>query len=189
MVAFYDQSRGNLCFSARISNTWVGQIMDGEAQRTGVNTGDVGMWPSLSLDKKGNLSIAYYGITSTDLRFAAPSNGQLLLQQVDPGIVSETDFGLSTDISTGAFAQLVPGATGQPVVFYLDSHTPTVRRAERKGEVWYLSSLPLLSPGGFHMSGSAGARGERLLVFQTWHSKTVDSPITRSMMAWYEPAQ
>jgi hypothetical protein len=186
VVVFYDQSRGNLCFSTRLAETWVGQIMDGEFTETGANTGDVGKWPSLSVDEKANLSVAYYGVTSSDLRFAYPSNSELQVKKVDLGQI-ETPEGIITETSVGPFAQLLQSAGGQPVIFYLDSYTPTIRRAERKGSVWSLSRLPLDRPGGFHMKGSVGEEGDKLLVFQTW--KTGNDLVTpeRSLMAWYEP--
>ena len=161
--------------------------MDGELTENGANTGDVGKWPSLSIDEKANLSVAYYGVTSSDLRFAYPSNSELQVKKVDVGQFENED-GVVTETSVGPFAQLLLSGGSQPVIFYLDAYTPSIRRAERKGSVWSLSRLPLDRPGGFHMSANAGVDGAKLLVFQTW--TTGDDLVTpeRSLMAWYEPA-
>ena len=110
------------------------------------------------------------------------------MKKVDVGQFENED-GVITETSVGPFAQLLLRDGAQPVIFYLDAYTPSIRRAERKGSVWSLARLPLDRPGGFHMSANAGRDGDKLLVFQTW--KTGDDLVTpeRSLMAWYEPAQ
>ena len=204
-VTFYDQGRGNLCFSTRLAETWVGQVLDGEDRLTGVDSGDVGLWPSMTFDEKGNISVSYFGKTSGDLRFAFLSGGELKPIQVDDGLIydfgdqpienaekidpSVSDTEVITNTSTGAFSQLLSNPAGQPIIFYLDAHIPGILRAERRGNQWTLTQLPISRPGGFHISGSSGPSEERLVVFQTWELEDDGRTARKGLMAWYEPAQ
>ena len=88
----------------------------------------------------------------------------------------------------GAFSLLLPSASGQPVIFYLNSKTPGVRRAERTGSVWTLTDLPLDTPGGWFISGGTGATGERLIAFQVWATEPNSNRVERRVMGWFEPS-
>jgi len=149
--------------------------------------------------------VSYFGKTSGDLRFAFLSGGELKPIQVDDGLiyeiesqtvensensdpqVSETE--IITNTSTGAFSQLLSNPSGQPIIFYLDAHIPGILRAERRGNQWALTQLPLSRPGGFHISGSRGPNDELLVVFQTWELEDDGRTARKGLMAWYEPAQ
>lgn len=190
-TVFYDQAFGNLLFSARLGGTWVGQIMDGQTPTTQSDTGDTGLWPDLVQDSNGFLSLSYYGQTASDLRYAQLTEGTPIPKQVDPGQDPVLIEGSSAviEVAVGSFSALLPSASGQPVIFYMDSGKPGIRRAERTGSVWTLTELPLDTPGGWFLDGDTSENGERILAFQVWSRADGQNNLERRIMGWFEPSQ
>jgi hypothetical protein len=64
-IAYYDSGSGVLKYAVRQGDRWTVEVVDQQ--------GNVGMYPSLSLDITGQPYIAYYDLTNKQLRLAYPN--------------------------------------------------------------------------------------------------------------------
>lgn len=96
-IAWYDEQKGNLMISTIKDGAWVSKIVDGQ-DTSGKDTGDVGLYPSLTFDRQNNGAavVAYYDATRRALRYLTATLSTQLApaNQQAPGNADFIDRGL-----------------------------------------------------------------------------------------------
>ncbi len=152
-IVVYDRPRGNLVGLAEQGDgTWTRMILDGEkgsrADKTAVDTGDVGLAPSLQIDSDGTWHVSYVSALDETLRYVTVAAGKVS----DSVIV---DDGTSVDGSPITAGKHLVGddsvirVEGESVtIYYQDVTVGTLRRAfGSKRGAWELTTIP--QPGKF----------------------------------------
>lgn len=143
VIAFYDRARGNLALARCKSGTVSTRILDGESAE-GLDTGDVGRFASLAVDRNGNPAVAYQDVTRGVLKLVRVVQGEYQVAVVDDG-----DPGPSGLVHrVGESAALAFDAAGRPRVAYADVTARVVRLAwgSALGE-WQRVDVATAEPG------------------------------------------
>jgi hypothetical protein len=187
LVAYYDQSQGNLILATRDESQWNALVVDGLDATTGEDTGDVGTWPSIRVDEKGNTSIAYFEQHHGSLKYASSSQGQIKVEAIDTGASVDVDTGTVFNHIVGAHVQLIDSSSGEPMLFYLNATTFQIRRAKRAGGTWSFSSPPIDAPSGVGLTATKTANGNIALLFEQWEwTASEDGTLERRLALWLE---
>jgi hypothetical protein len=172
VVAYYDRSKGDLKvakFNVQSGQFAAAAVLDGS------NGVDAGWSPSIAVDAKGVVHVAYVGATADDLKYVtdAPS---ALPEVIDDGyrIVGRTVDGLPKPefhfVGDDAGIVLPPGGGG-PFVVYQDSTTQELLLAQKQPNgTWTHASIAGGTdpwPGGYGFF-AADAIGKDQLVMSTW---------------------
>jgi len=150
-IAAYDRPHGNLvAFMDRGGGKWDQAIIDGEtgsrADKTAIDTGDVGVGASLFIDGGGTWHLSYVNGLDESLRYITFKDGK-------PGKSEIVDDGSSADGKTFPDGLHVVGDDSTirvdgdiVVIYYQDATAGTLRRAagSPKGSThnWDLRALP-----------------------------------------------
>jgi hypothetical protein len=146
VASFYDKSGGNLVLATCMAETLVFQVADGEDTKSGLDTGDVGLWSSLAIEpKERKPAVAYFDRTHGVLKYVQSQTGALEIVVVDNGIRSSSP----TRHLVGQHAALEFNAmTGQPRIAYLDATARAIRIAHRSQHgAWKSSVLVSMDAG------------------------------------------
>ena len=190
IVAYYDRAGGNLVLAERSGGQWSAQIVDGVDPLLGTDSGDVGRWPSLHVDDKGNVSVAYQDAGHGALRFATAVKGELRIETIDDGARQDEATGARREGIVGAFAALVVPPAGTPRVYYLDGTTMRVRRRLRSDTGWGPAQGPdTTALAGLWLDAVVLTDGSVAVAYERW--VPVDEGDTvrvgRSMTWWFDP--
>lgn len=174
VVVYYDRAHGQLKmskFNVSIGAFVTPVVLDGS------NGVDAGWTPSVAVDNKGNVDVAYVSVTTTDsLHFVSTATGS------KPSVI---DDGLRTDGTTadglprpvfhfvGANAKLLlpQGDLGQAYVVYQDATTAQLLLGHHEADGTWSHAVvaggdaPYTGGYGFYASGAA-ASGQ--IVMSTW---------------------
>ena len=172
VVVYYDRAKGDLKvakFNVQSGQFAAATVLDGS------NGVDAGWSPSIAVDAKGVVHVAYVGATADDLKYVtdAPS---ALPEVIDDGyrIVGRTVDGLPKPefhfVGDDAGIVLPPGGGG-PFVVYQDSTTQELLLAQKQPSgTWTHASIAGGTdpwPGGYGFF-AADAIGKDQLVMSTW---------------------
>jgi hypothetical protein len=172
VVAYYDRSSGDLKvakFNVKAGQFSPAKVLDGS------NGVDAGWSPSIAVDAKGVVNVAYVGATADDLKFVTDATGAVP-QVVDDGyrIVGQTADGLPKPEFhfVGDDASLVlPAGGGAPFVVYQDSTTQELLLGHKQADgSWAHTSIAGATnpwPGGYGFFAAA-AVGADQIVMSTW---------------------
>jgi hypothetical protein len=136
-VAFYDRRRGNLLYAERpaTSSTWsTPSILDGEGPGF-VDTGDVGLYPSLAFDASGVGHVSYVDATRDNLLYVTTADK--LPEVVDNGYRPNDELTLD-NLAAPVFhlvgdSSSIQVTSGLVVIAYQDS-TVLELRVAKKGD-------------------------------------------------------
>ena len=132
-IAYYDRERGNLRYAEQASDgTWTRSILDGEAAN-GMDTADVGQYPSIAYDSGDVAYIAYVDASQDNLLFvdtkdktpAVVDDGYRSMEEMTNDGIASPVFHLVGDSSS------IQIAHGQVVIAYQDSTNVELRLALR----------------------------------------------------------
>lgn len=158
-IAVYDRPHGNLVALAEQGDgTWKRTIVDGEkglrADKSAVDTGDVGIAPSLQIDVGGTWHLSYVNALDETLRYITIA-GDVIREPVivdDATGVDGVPFSDGKHLVGDDSAIRVDGDT--VTIYYQDATAGTLRRAlgktDGKSGTWELRALPQPNKfGGF----------------------------------------
>ena len=171
IVAYYDRVRGDLKvarFDVPSGQFAAPRVLDGS------NGVDAGWSPSVAVDARGVVNVAYVGTTADDLKYVTDAPGAVP-EVVDDGyrIDGQTVDGLPRPVFhfVGNDAGLVLPAGGAPRVVYQDATTQELLLAQKgpDGKWTHVSIAGATDPwpGGYGFY-AAGAAGKDQLVLSTW---------------------
>jgi hypothetical protein len=172
VVAYYDRGNGDLkvaTFNVQAGQFAAARVLDGSS---GV---DAGWSPSIAVDAKSVVHVAYVGATGDDLRYVTDAAGAVP-EVIDDGyrIVGQTVDGLPKPefhfVGDDAGIVLPPGGGG-PFVAYQDATTQELLLAQKQADgTWTHASIAGGTdpwPGGYGFF-AADALGKDQLVMSTW---------------------
>jgi len=171
VVAYYDRGSGDLKlakFSAQAGQFATAKVLDGSS---GV---DAGWTPSVAVDTKGVVHVAYVDATANDLKYVTDATGALP-QVIDDGyrVDGQTVDGLPKPALhfVGDDASIVLPPSGGPFVAYQDATTQELLLAQQQANgTWTHTSIAGATmpwPGGYGFF-AATAVGKNQLVMSTW---------------------
>jgi hypothetical protein len=188
VLAYYDRLGGNLAL-ARRSPVWEGQVVDGYDPIAGVDTGDVGRWPSLRVSASGALAIAYHDAGRGALRYLSSPQGQFVVEVIDDGRRIDPTTGATWEGIVGAYAQLTTSREGYPAVYYFDSTAVAVRRSVRTANGWGPPvDLSGAGPTGLWLDVARLPNGTVAACAEGWQLDSGGSApsVQRELMWWLE---
>jgi hypothetical protein len=165
-IAYYDRARGNLRYAELSGGHWTTAILDGEAN--GMDTADVGQFPSLIFDSTDVGYISYVDASHDNLLFvdtasrvpAVVDDGYRPMDEMTSDGLPSPVFHLVGDSSSVQVAQ------GQVVIAYQDSTAVELRLATRDlAGHWTTQKVaghddtPFTGAYGFWASAQVGGRG------------------------------
>lgn len=176
VVAYYDRGSGDLKlakFNAQAGQFAAAKVLDGSS---GV---DAGWTPSVAVDAKGVVHVAYVDATANDLKYITDATNATP-QVIDDGyrVDGQTVDGLPKPVFdfVGDDASIVMPPTGGPFVAYQDATTQELLLAQQQANgTWTHTSIAGATtpwPGGYGFF-AATAVGKNQLVMSTW---VVDLP-------------
>ncbi len=124
-IAWYDSASGNLMLSSKSGSDWTTKLVDGEmtsGEGKTVDTGDVGLYPSLTFDrqKNGAAVLAYYDATRRGLRFLTAAD-PMALASSNPAEPPDAEF-IDRGHAASADSYSPPAQVGaDPVLLSTDS--------------------------------------------------------------------
>ena len=171
VVAYYDRGSGDLKlakFNAQAGQFAAAKVLDGSS---GV---DAGWTPSVAVDAKGVVSVAYVDATANDLKYITDATGALP-QVIDDGyrVDGQTVDGLPKPVLhfVGNDASIVLSPSGAPFVAYQDATTQELLLAQQQANgTWTHTSIAgamMPWPGGYGFFAAA-AVGTNQLVMSSW---------------------
>jgi hypothetical protein len=180
VIAWYDRTNGNLVVSQKAGG-WTSATLDGT---DGTNdTGDVGLFPSLAIDKSGKYSLAYHDFTRRALRYYTGTSLSPVANQGAPAKNTFIDTGLFNPALdgpswVGADASLILAGSGTYVA-YQNSTGSDLRFAKKElggsaplGPEWKL--VKEWTKGGLGFFAEAAEMGGKLYIVHTSiHAKSV----------------
>lgn len=163
-IAFYDRSHGDLKLASRdLSGAWTVTTLDGTDPETGMDTGDVGRFASLSVDPKRRLAVAYFDATHRSLRYLSAGQGSPSPITVDDGLIWDEDAKAFRTHMVGQHVTLGFDPSGRAVMVYLDASRRVMRVATVGSgaavEKHDLKELPAGMQVGFGFSADGVLRG------------------------------
>ena len=171
VVTYYDRAGGDLKvarFNVQAGQFAAAKVLDGS------NGVDAGWSPSVAVDARGVVNVAYVGTTGDDLKYVTDAPGAVP-EVVDDGyrIDGTTVDGLPRPVFhfVGADAGLVLSPGGAPLVVYQDATTQELLLAHKQADgKWTHVSIAGGTqpwPGGYGFF-AAGALGKNQLVMSSW---------------------
>ena len=156
-VAYYDLDGHKLIYATRRLNAqqtklvWVQQTADSGAH-------DVGLFPSLVVDRFGRVQISYMDLTTADLMWAIrdPNSGQWSHLTVDGGLDE-----------VGYYCSMALDPVGYPAIAYHDGTLGILRLARRDAAGWHLQTVDD-SPGVIGLYSSIGSDSQGNLRMSYW---------------------
>ncbi|MEC9072032.1 MAG: hypothetical protein VX938_06615, partial [Myxococcota bacterium] len=128
---------------------WTVLTLDGRDTETGEDQGDMGRFPSIALDSKLRVGVAYYDHTRGALRYL-PSDGSSNPIIVDDGLYWDPETGARRNHPVGQHVHLRFGDSGIAHMIYLDGGQLGIKRAMVTSNTvlgsYVLGDLP---PGGY----------------------------------------
>jgi hypothetical protein len=170
VVAYYDRAAGDLKiakFNVQTGQFAAAKVLDGS------NGVDAGWSPSVAVDAKGVVEVAYVGATADDLKYITDVVNALP-EVIDDGyrIVGQTVDGLPKPEFhfVGDDASLVLPPTGGPFVAYQDATSQELLLAQRLADgTWAHASIAGggTAPGGYGFFAAAALDKDQLVI-STW---------------------
>jgi hypothetical protein len=159
-IAYHDKDCGDLRLASRVDGAWTTTVVDtGDFEREDdleLTSGITGKFPSLGIDRSGNLAIAYQDDTRGQLLLAYSREGQFTIEVADPGFEVD-EFGRKRKHLVGGFASLVFDDRDIPWIAYIDATTARLRLAHRRRTLdldgtWAQQTVDGRPPTGFSAS-------------------------------------